>query len=104
MIVSRKAQSIVEFTVLLIIVIAVFVAMQAYVKRGIQGRWKTSIDDFGDQYDPRFTNSNVVYTMASNSATVVQTIEETGGYWTQRLDNSQSITTTNGVTAVGSSF
>lgn len=104
MITSKKAQSILEFTILLVIVMAVFLAMQSYVKRGIQGRWKASLDDFGDQYDPRLMNSNVVYKMVSNSATAIQTIKETDGYWTKRIDNSQSISTTNGTTAVGSSF
>lgn len=101
MILTGKGQSILEFTILLIIVIGVFIAMQFYVKRGFQGRWKASLDDFGDQYDPRLTNANVVTRILSNSSTQVQAIKDVGGYWTQRLDNSQSITFLNGVTAVG---
>lgn len=103
MIIFKKGQSIVEFTILMIIVMAVFVAMQSYVKRGIQGRWKNTFDDFGEQYDPYLTNANVVTKILSNSATQVQVIKDVGGYWTQRLDNSQSITTVNGSTAVGAS-
>ena len=101
MIVFRKGQSVIEFTVLLVIVIGVFIAMQFYVKRGIQGRWKSSLDDFGEQYDPRLTNANVVTRILSNSSTQVQVIPDVGGYWTQRTDNSQSLTTVNGSTAVG---
>ena len=97
----RKGQSIIEFTVLMVIVIGVFIAMQFYVKRGLQGRWKSSLDDFGDQYDPHLTNANVVTRILSNSATQIQVIKAVGGYWTNRVDNSTSITTVNGFTAVG---
>ena len=97
----RKGQSVIEFTVLLVIVIGVFIAMQFYVKRGMQGRWKSSLDDFGEQYDPRLTNANVVTRILQNSSTQIQTIPDVGGYWTRRSDNSQSLTTVNGSTAVG---
>ena len=103
MIARRKGQSVVEFTILLIIVIGVFIAMQFYVKRGLQGRWKSSLDDFGEQYDPHLTNANVVTRILTNASTQVQVIPDVGGFWTQRLDNTQSITTINGFTAVGAS-
>lgn len=98
---SHKGQTALEFTILLIIVMGVFIAMQFYVKRGLQGRWKSSLDDFGEQYDPRLTNANVVTRVLTNSATQLQVIPDVAGYWTQRLDNSDSLTTINGSTAVG---
>jgi len=101
---NRRGQSVLEFTVLMVIVIGAFIAMQLYVKRGIQGRWKSSIDDFGEQYDPRLTNSDVVYSMRGNSETQIQTIKVSGGYWTQRLDSSNMTSTTQGSTAVGAQF
>lgn len=102
--IHKKGQSVLEFSVLIVIVVGAFIAMQFYVKRGIQGRWKTSIDDFGDQYDPRFTNSNVVYKMLGNSSTQIRTIKDTGGYWTQRLDKSNSVSSTQGTTVVGAEY
>jgi uncharacterized protein (UPF0333 family) len=101
MILARRGQTILEFTILLIIVMGVFIAMQFYVKRGFQGRWKSSVDDFGDQYDPYLTNANIVTRVLSNSGTQVQVIRDVGGYWTQRVDNSDSITVLNGASAVG---
>lgn len=101
MIARNRGQSVVEFTVLLIVIIGALIAMQFYIKRGLQGRWKASLDDFGDQYDPRLTNSNVVTTVLSNSSTQVQVIPDIAGYWTRRIDNSQSMTMVNGTTAVG---
>lgn len=99
--VSVKGQSALEFTILLIIVMGVFIAMQFYVKRGIQGKWKSTLDDFGEQYDPRLTNANVVTKILSNSSTQIQVIPDVGGFWTKRTDNSNSVTTVNGSTAVG---
>ena len=98
---SQKGQSAVEFTVLLIIIMSVLIAMNFYVKRGIQGRWKSTLDDFGEQYDPRLANANVVTRVLSNSGTQIHVIPDVGGYWTRRLDNSSSLTTVNGSTAVG---
>ncbi len=57
---NRKGQTILEYTVILIIILGVMIAMKDYVKRGIQGRWKSATDDFGDQYDPQSVNSNIV--------------------------------------------
>lgn len=96
-----NGQTAMEFTILLMIVMGVFIAMQFYVKRGLQGRWKSTTDEFGEQYDPRLTNANTVTKILTNSSTQVQVILDNGGYWTQRTDNSASMTTVNGFQAVG---
>jgi hypothetical protein len=93
---NRRGQSILEYTVLIVIIIGVFVAMKDYIKRGIQGRWKTSVDDLGDQYDPRYINSNAMHTIVVNSTTELRALEgidEKGvkGQWTNRVDKSHSI-------------
>jgi Flp pilus assembly pilin Flp len=43
---NRKAQSTAEYAILIGIVVAVAVAMQTYVKRGLQGRLKDASDEF----------------------------------------------------------
>lgn len=96
-----SGQTAMEFTILLMIVMGVFIAMQFYVKRGLQGRWKSTLDEFGEQYDPRLTNANVVTRILTNSGTQIQIVPDVGGYWTQRTDNSSSMTTVNGFQAVG---
>ncbi len=42
----NKAQSTAEYAILIGVVIGVLIVMQTYVKRGIQGRFKDSTDDF----------------------------------------------------------
>ncbi len=106
---KRKAQSTLEYTVLVVIIIAVFITMQMYFKRGFQGRWKSTVDDFGEQYDPDTTNSQTDYSLISNSETQIgvghldlHPITGQPGYYTTRLDNTTSVETKNGNTIVGS--
>ena len=103
---KNKAQSTVEYAILIIIILGVFIAMQQYIKRGFQGRWKTTMDDFGEQYDPRLVNSEITYTLLSNSDTVVKAVQGQGntgldGFFTDRTDQSHSVETKQGFVAVG---
>lgn len=53
----HKAQSTVEYAVLTAIIIGALLTIQTYVKRGVQGRLKSSSDDIGDQFSPGNTNA-----------------------------------------------
>ena len=64
-----KAQSILEYAVFSACFIAALIAMQIYVKRGIEGRLKQSSDDIGEQYAP--TNTTADITTKQNSAQVI---------------------------------
>ncbi len=97
---KRKAQTLLEYTVLIVIIIGVFIAMQNYIKRGIQGRWKSATDDLGDQYDPRLANSYINHVIISNSDTHIVTQPDAGGYFTNRVDSSVSVETKQGHTSV----
>ena len=48
----RKGQSTMEYAILIIIIIGALLAVQVYIKRGIQGKMKSSADDIGQQYSP----------------------------------------------------
>src|SRR5208283_2259260 len=99
---NRKGQTILEYTVVLVIILGVLVAMKDYIKRGIQGRWKSATDDFGDQYSPNSVNSDILYSTQVNGNTYVtatngtfnddqgQTIQ---GQWTSRVDYSSAVET-----------
>jgi Flp pilus assembly pilin Flp len=106
---NRKGQTILEYTVIVIIILGVMIAMKDYIKRGIQGRWKSAADDFGEQYDPQSVNSNIVYATQSNAQSIVTVVNgssnATGqleqGQWTNRVDTSNSLETKTGSTQVG---
>jgi uncharacterized protein (UPF0333 family) len=46
----KRGQSVLEYAILMVIIIAALLTLQTYVKRGIQGRLKSSTDDIGGQY------------------------------------------------------
>lgn len=101
-----KAQSSTEFLILSIIIIAAFVASQNYIKRGFQGRLKSSMDDFGEQYNPKSVNSIMTYSLVSNSDTSVAILPAvdafgTVGYSTNRTDITNSVETKQGTSVVG---
>jgi Flp pilus assembly pilin Flp len=54
---QKRGQSTLEYAVLIIVIIAALIAIQTYIKRGVQGRLKSASDDIGDQYSPGNTNS-----------------------------------------------
>ena len=81
---KRKAQSTIEYVVLVIIIIGALITIQVYIKRGIQGRMKQATDDIGDQFSPG--NTNVIHRMKTDSKT-----SESFGIGHQGLSNSQII-------------
>lgn len=96
-----KGQSTVEYTVLIIVIMGAFLATGDYVKRGIQGRWRSAVDDLGDQYDPRFANSSINYSTNAYSDTQISTVNANSGFWTTRKDISNSTETKKGYMSVG---
>jgi Flp pilus assembly pilin Flp len=46
---KTRAQSVLEYAILMVIVIAALISIQTYVKRGLQGRLTSATDDIGDQ-------------------------------------------------------
>lgn len=92
----------IEFTVLIIVIVSALVVMSTYIKRGFQGRWKQSVDDFGDQYDPNKVNSVVGYTMSSQSQSMVQAVPKSNPldgstmYTTNRTDSTTTSESKNG--------
>lgn len=79
-----------EYIALGTIVLAAFVAAGNYIKRGLQGRWKATVDELGDQYDPRTASTSIRHTIVSNIQTQVVTINALGGFYTSRQDITNS--------------
>ncbi len=102
---KKKAQSTLEFIILTTIILGVFLTMSNYFKRGVSGRWKAAVDDLGDQYDPRFTNTSIRQVLVANTMTIVTTVPGSlygeNGVWTMRTDQTNSIETKSGGTVVG---
>ena len=65
---KKKGQSTLEYAVLIVIIIAALLAMNQYIKRGLQGRLKSATDDIGDQFSPGNTNYTKTVTTGANEA------------------------------------
>lgn len=83
-----------EMSILIIVIVTALVAMQVYLKRGIQGRLRSNIDNIGDQYDPQATTSDFTIKHASKTTTVTNTATQqvpvtavSGGYSSTVLTN-----------------
>lgn len=57
---KKKAQSSLEYAILIIIVLGALLSIQLYIRRGIQGRLRSATDDIGEQYSAG--NMNIVKT------------------------------------------
>ena len=94
-------QSSLEFAILVITIVAALIAMQVYLKRGLQGRLRDNIEAMGGQYDPAATNSEYNVLEVSNTTTTTKveptqvSIQHCSGpgspYCTQTID---TVTTT----------
>ena len=80
----RKAQSTLEYALITAVVIGALLAMQVYVKRGVQGRLKSATDDIGEQYSPGYTESVVTVEIESDSTETLS-----GGVTTVESDTTQ---------------
>ena len=71
-----RAQSTLEYAVIIAVVVAALLTMQVYIKRGLQGRLRSVADEIGQQYDPGNTTGNMTFTLSGNVITEVETTEE----------------------------
>jgi uncharacterized protein (UPF0333 family) len=63
---QKRGQSTLEYAVLIVVIIGALLTIQVYIKRGIQGRLKSSADDIGDQYSDGNTNIIKTVTRSGN--------------------------------------
>lgn len=101
MLIRKRGQTSLEFVAVIIIVLGAFLAIGNYFKRGIQGRWKTAVDEVGEQYDPRVANGDVSRILSANSSTAVTSVDVPGGSYTIRTDQSESTDIKRGFIRVG---
>ena len=97
-----KAQSLLEYTILIIIIVSAFLTMQVYIKRGFQGRWKQATDDLGDQYDKNTFNGTMKYVSSgfseSRTQAIAVNVNGVNGMMTTRMDTSALTETKKGST------
>lgn len=74
---NKTGQSALEFTLVLLVVIAAIVAMQIYMKRAVEGKLRSNTDSIGEQFEA----DNTAWTITTNNTgTTIQRYgsDETG--------------------------
>lgn len=84
---KRKGQSTLEYAVIIAVVVAALIAMQAYFKRGVQGKIKQASDDIGEQFSPGRTTANTVTTSNVSST---ENVSVSGGLPTTTTSSNQT--------------
>lgn len=69
---NKKAQSTLEYALLIGVIVAGLIAMQLYLKRGYQGKLRESSDQIGAQYSPSWTTGKSTVTKESTTTESVQ--------------------------------
>jgi hypothetical protein len=98
----RKAQSTLEYTVVIVAVVAALLAMQIYLKRSMQGRLRQVADEAGQQYSPKATTSDITIQQESTVVTITNTTKDSGYYKTISTSNINQTDTRQGTETVGS--
>ena len=70
---NRRAQSTLEYAIIIAVVMAGLWMMQHYLKRGYQGKLKDAADQMGEQYDPSAYTSH--FQLLQNSTVEQRTID-----------------------------
>lgn len=69
--VNIKGQSTLEYAIIITVVIGALLAMQIYMKRGLEGKLKDSTNNIGDQYSAGKITS--AYTTTTNTTSAENT-------------------------------
>lgn len=75
---NTRAQTSLEYAVIIAVIVAALITMQAYIKRGIQGKLRAAADELGQQYDPGNTTGDITIELSSDVTTQVESEEEEG--------------------------
>ena len=97
---KTRGQSTLEYAVLIVVIIAALIAMQVYLKRGLQGRVRQSSDQIGEQYSPGYTESSQV----TNASAHTTEMQDRAFSRTQIIDQKQNISGWERVASVGTNY
>ena len=81
----NKAQTTLEYAILIGVIVAGLIAMQVYIKRGYQGKLRESADSMGQQFSPGNTTTNYAITNTTNSTETLA-----GGVTSTNINNQTS--------------
>lgn len=89
---QKRAQSTLEYAVLIGVITAGLIGMQVYLKRGFQGKLREGADSMGEQFSPEATTYNYTtnsYTKSTETLNEEITTTNISNQTTNRWGNEQ---------------
>lgn len=86
---NKRGQSTVEYGLLIAVIVVALLAVNIYLKRGVQGRLRESSDQIGRQFDPED------YTLAwqtEGSGQTTTTESRTAGVTSSNIEEAETVT------------
>lgn len=88
----RKAQSTLEYAIIISVVIAGLLVINTYMKKGFMGRMRESTDQIGKQFDPSLGFTNAWKATSSGNTVTVESRNVGDGSTTSAITSSETIT------------
>jgi uncharacterized protein (UPF0333 family) len=88
---NNIGQSTLEYALIIAVVVAALMAINAYMRKGLQGRLKASSDQIGKQFDPTTFTTAYQTTNVGNSTTT-ESRDVSIGATTSAVDAGQTLT------------
>lgn len=82
MLTNKRAQSIMEYAVIIAVITAGLIAMQLYLKRGMQGALRNQSESLGEQYRPG-------HTISTYEKEITVNVTETSGLGVSSVDTEE---------------
>lgn len=73
---GNKAQSVLEYAVVVLALVLALLAMQGYIRRGMQGKLRQAADSLGQQYAPANTTGKHSLSHSGTTRTIAMTLSE----------------------------
>ena len=89
---NKKAQSTLEYALIISVAVGALLALNDYMQRGIQGRLKDSTDRVGEQFDPGSFTDTMTRSSSGKTVTSETRVGKSGGMSTA-IGSAETFTT-----------
>ena len=88
----KKGQSTLEYALIITVVVGALVAINVYMKHGVQGKLKESADDIGQQFDASGNYSSSWKRQSSGTSNTTEERNITTGTITSNIVSGENVT------------
>ncbi len=89
-----RGQSTLEYALIIAVVVGALLAMQVYMKRGMQGKLRESTDEMGGQYSAGNVTAKYITTQTGEKKTIEKFGVDATGVSRTEVDTAAAVTTT----------